>query len=187
MRFIAVTLFMMIWQVVELNTFFIKHIWPMPAEHPICVARILFTGLMAAPSTRQFYTYITDPQCKRVGTQCWVFIMITLSELILVGKFGLELFSHTQISKIGLWLSLNVIVSCLGVFISMKLYRWRHTKSDKIKTNDAVLVDDVDHADHADLPDDAFTEQEIVSRFIETSTPIKDAAGARKRSVKLPP
>jgi phosphatidylserine synthase 1 len=184
MRLIGVTKLMILWQTVELNTFFIKHIFPMPAEHPICVFRILLIGLVAAPSTRQYYTYITDPQCKRVGTQCWVFIMITFSELILVGKFGLELFSHTQISKIGLWLSLNVIVSCLGVFISMKLYRWRHTKSDKIKTNDAVPVDDVDHAD---LPDDAFTEQEIVSRFIETSTPIKAAAGARKRSVKLPP
>ena len=24
-------------------------------------------------SFRQYYAYLTDTQCKRVGTQCWVF------------------------------------------------------------------------------------------------------------------
>ena len=62
MRLIAVIQFMLIWQMVELNTFFIKHIFPMPAEHPICVFRILLFGLIAAPATRQYYTYVTDPK-----------------------------------------------------------------------------------------------------------------------------
>ena len=52
MRLVSVSLFMVVWQVVELNTFFVKHIFPMPTEHPICVARILLMGLMAAPATR---------------------------------------------------------------------------------------------------------------------------------------
>ena len=83
-------------------------------------------GLISAPSTRQYYTYVTDPKCKRIGTQCWVFIMVGFSELILVLKFGLELFSQTQISKMMLWLALNVLVSCAGVAVSMKVYKWRH-------------------------------------------------------------
>jgi len=116
---------------VELNTFFIKHIFPMPAEHPICVFRILLFGLIAAPATRQYYTYVTDPKCKRVGTQCWVFIMVGFSELILVIKFGLELFSQTQISKMVIWVLLNIIVSVSGVFISMKIYKWKHKKSQE--------------------------------------------------------
>jgi len=130
MRLIAVIQFMLIWQMVELNTFFIKHIFPMPAEHPICVFRILLFGLIAAPATRQYYTYVTDPKCKRVGTQCWVFIMISFSELILVLKFGLELFSHTQISKMVIWIFLNIMVSCIGVFVSMRIYKWRHKKTE---------------------------------------------------------
>ena len=56
-------------QVVELNTFFVKHIFPMPAEHPICVFRILLNGLMGAPAARQYYTYVTDKRCKRLGSQ----------------------------------------------------------------------------------------------------------------------
>ena len=110
---------------VELNAFFMKHIFPLPAEHPICVTRILMIGLMAAPSTRQFYTYITDTQCKRLGTQCWVFIMITASELILSIKFGRELFSHTQLGMLVVWLVLLVAVSCLGLLASSRLWRWR--------------------------------------------------------------
>ena len=133
MRLIAVIQFMLIWQMVELNTFFIKHIFPMPAEHPICVFRILLFGLIASPATRQYYSYVTDPKCKRVGTQCWVFIMISFSELILVLKFGLELFSQTQISKMVIWIILNILVSCAGVYISMRIYKWRHTRNENIE------------------------------------------------------
>ena len=25
---------------------------------------------------RQYYSYVTDVQCKRVGTQCWVFWLV---------------------------------------------------------------------------------------------------------------
>ena len=39
MRVVAISQFMLMWQTVELNTFFVKHIFPMPTEHPICVAR----------------------------------------------------------------------------------------------------------------------------------------------------
>ena len=52
MRFVAIFQMMMLWQVVELNTFFIKHVFPMPPEHPICIARMLLSGLWAAPSAR---------------------------------------------------------------------------------------------------------------------------------------
>jgi phosphatidylserine synthase 1 len=141
MRLIAVIQFMLIWQMVELNTFFIKHIFPMPAEHPVCVLRILLTGLISAPSCRQYYTYITDPRCKRIGTQCWVFIMVGFSELILVIKFGMELFSNTQISKMMIWFTLNIIVSCCGVFVSMEIYKWRH--GDKKTTDDLKKEDEI--------------------------------------------
>nr|XP_040568404.1 phosphatidylserine synthase-like isoform X2 [Lepeophtheirus salmonis] len=126
MRVVFVTQFMLIWQTVELNTFFLKHIFPMPVEHPICVIRILMFGLIAAPATRQYYMYMTDTQVKRLGTQTWVFLCICLSELILNIKFGLDLFSQTQISKIGLWLLMVVLTSALGTLFSMKISKWRH-------------------------------------------------------------
>ena len=54
--------------------------------------------------------------------------MITFSELILSLKFGLDLFSHTQLSMMGLWLLCIVLVSCSGVWLSHCIYRWRHNK-----------------------------------------------------------
>jgi len=141
MRLVAITLLILIWQVVELNTFFIKHIFPMPAEHPICVTRILMIGLIAAPSTRQYYTYITDSRCTRLGTQCWVFFMITFSELILSIKFGLDLFSHTQLSMMGLWLVCIVGVSCLGVWTSHALYTWSNTPPQSSLTHQDTQQD----------------------------------------------
>lgn len=49
-------------QVVELNTFFVKHVFPMPPAHPICVARMLAMAVWAAPSARQYYSFVTDPR-----------------------------------------------------------------------------------------------------------------------------
>ena len=42
----------------------------------LSIRRILMNGLIGAPTIRQYYSYVTDPCCKRVGTQLWVFIMI---------------------------------------------------------------------------------------------------------------
>ena len=78
---------------------------------------------------RQYYSYVTDKQCKRLGSQAWVFACITLSELILNIKFGLDLFSRTQISKMLLWIILNIIISFLGVLVSVLIVKWRYERS----------------------------------------------------------
>lgn len=187
MRLVALTLFVLIWQIVELNTFFIKHFFPMPAEHPICVVRILFLGLGGAPSIRQYYTYVTDPQCKRLGLQCWVFIMIILTELLLVVKHGLDLFSHTQISLMLVWALTMVIVSCAGVFISHQIYKWRHSQVD---------VDNVDTEEEEDIsvPEEDVTDK--VGNFLggfpssprldrTPDPPLKDREDLRKRIVQI--
>merc|ERR1719270_127334 len=103
------------------------------------------TGLISAPSTRQYYTYITDPRCKRIGTQCWVFLMVGFSELILVLKFGRELFSQTQLSKVLLWFVLNILVSCGGVLVSMQIYKWRFNKdAAAVETRDMTVNEKVE-------------------------------------------
>merc|ERR1719369_2338856 len=106
--------------------------------------------------------------------------MIAFSELVLVVKFGLDLFSHTQISKICIWLTLNVVVSCFGVFGSVKLYRWKHKRED---------VDSSEKDDFGPPTDDEpFTSEELVKNFIEKNneTVSGSEAQVRKRNVKLP-
>lgn len=41
-----------IFQISELNIFFLKHIFEIPPDHPLCVGRIIFIGLMVAPTIR---------------------------------------------------------------------------------------------------------------------------------------
>ena len=62
--------------------------------------------------------------------------MVAFSELILDIKFGLELFSKTQISKMVLWLALNILVSVVWVFALMEI-KWKHKK----KGNDIAAED----------------------------------------------
>ena len=92
--------------------------------------------------------------------RCWVFIMISFSELILVLKFGLELFSQTQISKMVIWIILNILVSCTGVFVSMAIYKWRHKKND----NPAEII-----ASQEELDPQEKVQQFIGDNFGETS------------------
>jgi phosphatidylserine synthase 1 len=108
MRIIAVTELVIFWNLTELNTFFLKHIFEIPPGHTLSIGRIGLIGLIVAPSLRQFYTYVTDTSCKRVGTQCWVFGAIMFTEAIVCVKFGLDIFAQTQIQNILFWVAFQV-------------------------------------------------------------------------------
>ncbi|KAG1696140.1 Phosphatidylserine synthase 1 [Nymphon striatum] len=108
MRLIAVSEVVVIWQICEMNTFFIKHIFEFPSGHPLVVGRILIISAIVAPTLRQYYIYVTDPRCTRVGMQCWMFGAICFTEAIICVKFGSELFARTQIHNILIWLFIMV-------------------------------------------------------------------------------
>lgn len=115
MRIFALCQLVLFWQVSELNTFFLKHIFEMPASHPFVAARLVLIGVIVAPSVRQYYSYVTDTTCKRVGTQCWVYGCIMVSEALLCIKHGRELFEHTQAINIAIWLLVQLLISVLCV------------------------------------------------------------------------
>ncbi|XP_042907356.1 phosphatidylserine synthase isoform X2 [Parasteatoda tepidariorum] len=119
MRFFALGQLVLFWLVTELNTFFIKHIFEIPPGHPLTVGRIVLIGLIVAPTLRQYYSYVTDPRCERVGTQCWVFGAITVTEAIICIKFGLELFARAKIMNILTWLFTMFVMTfaCLAFCI----------------------------------------------------------------------
>nr|CAG4647871.1 EOG090X05CZ [Moina brachiata]SVE92985.1 EOG090X05CZ [Moina brachiata] len=116
MRFLAVAQLILFWQITELNTFFLKHIFELPPSHMLNLWRLLVIGLIVAPSLRQYYTYVTDARCTRVGTQCWVFGAIMITELIICIKFGREIFERTQILTIAAWLVIQFVMSMLCLY-----------------------------------------------------------------------
>ena len=52
MRFLAVAQLILFWQITELNTFFLKHIFELPPPHLLNLWRLLIIGLIVAPSLR---------------------------------------------------------------------------------------------------------------------------------------
>lgn len=52
MRFLAVCQLVIFWQIAELNTFFIKHIFETPPAHNINLCRLALLSLIVAPSLR---------------------------------------------------------------------------------------------------------------------------------------
>ncbi|EFX73973.1 hypothetical protein DAPPUDRAFT_307510 [Daphnia pulex] len=130
MRFLAVCQLVFFWQITELNTFFLKHIFELPPSHMLNLWRLVVIGLIVAPSVRQYYTYVTDARCTRVGTQCWVFGAILFTELIICIKFGKEIFEHTQILTIALWLGIQSILSMICLY-GCVLYHRQEVKKTK--------------------------------------------------------
>ncbi|CAH2104719.1 unnamed protein product [Euphydryas editha] len=121
MRFFALSQLVVFWQISELNTFFLKHIFEMPPSHPLVIARLCLIGVIVAPSVRQYYTYVTDPRCKRVGTQCWVYGAIMVTESMLCIKNGKELFGQAQMWNVIVWLVIQILVS-IGCVYGVVLY-----------------------------------------------------------------
>ncbi|XP_070493758.1 phosphatidylserine synthase-like [Chironomus tepperi] len=130
MRFLSVCQLVIFWQVTELNTFFLKHIFEMPPSHPIVIVRLILIGLFTAPSVRQYYIYSTDTTCKRMGTQCWVYCAVMFAEAILCIKNGKELFSQTQATKVIWWLLIQAVLSIILVLGCM-FYHKHFQKSDE--------------------------------------------------------
>lgn len=52
MRFFAVCQLVVFWQIAELDTFFIKHIFEMPPAHKIVLYRLGILSLIVAPAIR---------------------------------------------------------------------------------------------------------------------------------------
>ncbi|MPC34647.1 Phosphatidylserine synthase 1 [Portunus trituberculatus] len=136
MRFLAVSQLVVFWQLSELNTFFLKHIFQMPPSHPLVFIRIFLLGAMSAPTIRQFYSYVTDPRCKRVGTQCWVYGLCMCIESLICIKFGADIFQHTQIRYIILWILVQAAMSVMCVYVCVTYHRWQRRR--QVKKDDSV-------------------------------------------------
>ncbi|XP_054462244.1 phosphatidylserine synthase 1 [Anoplopoma fimbria] len=127
-RLAGIYLFMILSQLTELNIFFLKHILVFQASHPLSWFRILLVGVITAPTIRQYYAYLTDTQCKRIGTQCWVFGAIIFLEALVCVKFSPDLFSKTQILYVLLWLL------CLALITLICLYGMMWYEQSKLKS-----------------------------------------------------
>ena len=74
--------------VCEVDAFYLKYLLWIPPPHWINIARLCYYFFAGIPAVREFYQYVADPECKRVGAQTWLIAASILTELLLVFKFG---------------------------------------------------------------------------------------------------
>lgn len=120
MRTLAIFLLLLLFQISELNTFLLKHVLHVPTDHYLVTLRLAVIGLTGSPSLRQYYVYITDKSCKRLGTQAWLFLSIMVTELLLSIKFGMRMLPRPTVLYIVAWLGLTALVSVVIVFLITK-------------------------------------------------------------------
>jgi len=87
-RFFTLHLFIIVFQLEELNAFFLKFILWVPPESSLNVLRLATFTWLALPGCRQCYAYMTDPTCKRIGTHTALGSIVLATELLMIIKFG---------------------------------------------------------------------------------------------------
>eukprot|EP00397_Hematodinium_sp_SG-2012_P046712 GEMP01052880.1.p1 GENE.GEMP01052880.1~~GEMP01052880.1.p1 ORF type:complete len:495 (+),score=43.84 GEMP01052880.1:42-1526(+) len=87
-RYLQVCVIIFLNQIVELNSFFLKTVFEIPAVWPGNHYRLILWTLMCLPALRQSYVYLSDPSCVRLGTQAWVSLGAMITETLIWVKFG---------------------------------------------------------------------------------------------------
>ncbi|CAB3401193.1 unnamed protein product [Caenorhabditis bovis] len=142
-RTMAIYLFVLIWLLTELNTFFMKHIFAVDTKHPVVFWRLILIALIAAPSIRQFYQYCTDPLINRLGMQCWVYLAVCFLEAGICVKFGMSMFPSVALGPIFAW----IVFLIVGTFCSVWLSVWWANKSS---ATECINVDGEERAIYLD-------------------------------------
>uniref|UniRef100_A0A1I8IDS3 Phosphatidylserine synthase n=1 Tax=Macrostomum lignano TaxID=282301 RepID=A0A1I8IDS3_9PLAT len=142
MRVIGVSILVVLWQIAELNCFFLKHIFIVRPGHVTTMARLALISTISAPGIRQYYLYVTDPLVTRVGTQLWLFVAIVITEAIVCLKFGRHFFERTVTLYIVLWVIYSVLSSFFIVFLCVFFAKKRHSRQRGISVTDYYLSSD---------------------------------------------
>ncbi len=117
MRILALFMLILIFQITELNTFLLKHVFGIPTDHYFTSARLLLIMLIGAPSVRQYYVYVTDNTCQRLGTQAWVYLSVMVTELLISVRFGASILPQPALMFMLGWLGLTGLFSVVMVLL----------------------------------------------------------------------
>ena len=93
-RFLAVLWYIVFINLVDLSHFFMKYILYLPPTHDILHIRIYIWAFLAMITTREYYEYLSDNNCKRLGHFVWISHIILLSEWLIIIKFSSGIFTQ---------------------------------------------------------------------------------------------
>jgi len=108
-NWIVVTTIIALYSISELNTFYLKFVLWIPAGHRLVLTRLWCLVFWGSPATREIYDFMVG-ETKKIGPNFWIFIMICVTECLVVYKFGAELTVNPMPSHIKTcWITFFVI------------------------------------------------------------------------------
>ena len=71
-RFFGMTVFVIIVLVIDCNNFFMKFVLWVPAEHDLLKFRVLLWGVCSLATAKEWYEYVSNEYCHRLGPFAWL-------------------------------------------------------------------------------------------------------------------
>eukprot|EP01089_Gocevia_fonbrunei_P015768 TRINITY_DN4708_c0_g1_i1.p1 TRINITY_DN4708_c0_g1~~TRINITY_DN4708_c0_g1_i1.p1 ORF type:complete len:448 (-),score=75.30 TRINITY_DN4708_c0_g1_i1:178-1377(-) len=93
-RFASVLLVIVSISIVELNAFYLKFILWVPPPHPLNVGRLILWMAIGMPGLREFYQFVSDPKCHKMGTMSWLIVNMFIMEALVCIKLGRGMFPN---------------------------------------------------------------------------------------------
>jgi phosphatidylserine synthase 2 len=91
-RLAGTTMFVLVCLTLDCNHFFLKYILWVPANHNILLARVLLVGICSIPAAKEYYEFMSNEHCHRMGPFSWCMILCISVETVATLKFSRNLF-----------------------------------------------------------------------------------------------
>ena len=123
-RFLGVSAFCTVTLVIDCNNFFLKYLAWIPADHKIVISRAILWGLVATVTSKEWYEYVSNPNCNRLGAFVWLSFYVAAIEVSAVYKFrGSEFINPFPWWIHAIWALLAVLYST--AFVTAFMNGWK--------------------------------------------------------------
>jgi len=132
-RYMEIHIIMIAFQLIDLNSFFLKRLLWIPTKHSVNAVRLLLLCTVGLVVIRQYYVLVTHPTYKRVGMHSWLFYIVLATELLLIIKLSEGEFPDHMPDNVRLWLyiggTMYVLLSALGLLYA-SCQSYQHEKDE---------------------------------------------------------
>lgn len=110
---------------IDCNNFFLKFVLWVPPEHDLLKYRVALWGLAAIPTSKEWYEFISNEHCHRLGPFGWCMLLGASVETMIVYKFGRTEFTEP------FPLYVKIIWSIIGtIYTYLFITAWRNQISN---------------------------------------------------------
>mmetsp|Transcript_5546 Transcript_5546/g.8573 ORF Transcript_5546/g.8573 Transcript_5546/m.8573 type:complete len:446 (+) Transcript_5546:95-1432(+) len=142
-RYLEIHFMMIIFQLIDLNSFFLKRLLWIPTKNYMNTFRVLLLCINGLVVIRQYYVLISHPTYNRVGLHSWLFYVVLYTEILLIAKLSQGEFSEPMPDEVKRWLRFGggfyIAVSITGLIYSSIRHR-KYFKNWRMNTSSLVIA-----------------------------------------------